>query len=370
MLQENWNRLTVLIVDDNRFVRSLLESVMRSFGIERLVAVEDASVAIKRLKLSKIDPISAQLGTVDIILSDYLMPSVDGGLFLRWIRTGEGVPDRFVPFIMVSGAADREVVEQARDAGVTEFLAKPFSAKSIAERILHVINNPRQFILTRGYFGPDRRRTEQPVEVERRITQAGQIQVVHREANVTALRDDVRAIHFRPANKLKDKVGSNALKGEIDIDPIIIQAAETKIQSMLGDYSDWVQKSLEAMTEASDSLQIETEHGDVNRKYIAQINKIAHELRGQGGIFNYPLTTALGKSLYRTTMDFGMIMTENRIKLIRAHIDGIRSVFHNKIRGDGGEVGAALLKEIATAVKRYSEPGGEDKAGATAAAGR
>ncbi len=356
MLQENWDRLTVLIVDDNRFVRNLLEGVVRSFGIERIETEEDGANAIKRLKLSKVDPVSAELGTVDLILSDFLMSGVDGNLFLRWIRTGDQVPDRFVPFIMVSGAADREVVEQARDAGVTEFLAKPFSARSIAERILHVINKPRQFVLAEGYFGPDRRRIPHRVEVERRITTPDQIQVVHREASEKELRPDVRAIYFRPLNKLKDKLGGNALKGEVDIDPLLIQAAESRIQSMVGDYCDWVQHYIDTMIKAFDSLTPGRGNEDANRGHIAKINKVAHELRGQGGIFDYPLITALGKSLYDATDDYGMTMSENRLKLIRAHIDGIRTIFMTKIRGDGGAVGASLLKEIAGAVKRYQEP--------------
>jgi hypothetical protein len=49
-------------------------------------------------------------------------------------------------------------VIKARDAGVTEFLAKPISAKALYNRILHIILNPRPFIKTETYFGPDRRR--------------------------------------------------------------------------------------------------------------------------------------------------------------------------------------------------------------------
>jgi two-component system, chemotaxis family, chemotaxis protein CheY len=46
----------------------------------------------------------------------------------------------------------------ARDAGVTEFLAKPISAKALYNRILNVVAHPRPFIRTKTYFGPDRRR--------------------------------------------------------------------------------------------------------------------------------------------------------------------------------------------------------------------
>jgi len=122
----------VLVVDDNSFMRNLISTTIKSFGIVDAVTEADGASAIERLKLSLTDPIAASLGTVDLILSDFVMPGVDGNLFLRWIRTGNGVPDRFVPFIMVSGAADKYVVEQARDAGVTEFLAKPMPTIPVA----------------------------------------------------------------------------------------------------------------------------------------------------------------------------------------------------------------------------------------------
>ena len=51
-----------------------------------------------------------------------------------------------------------DIVVTARDAGITEFLTKPISAKALYERILNVVANPRPFIKTKTYFGPDRRR--------------------------------------------------------------------------------------------------------------------------------------------------------------------------------------------------------------------
>ena len=62
------------------------------------------------------------------------------------------------PIIMVTGHTEKARVTAARDAGITEFLAKPISAKGLYQRILNVVANPRPFIKTKTYFGPDRRR--------------------------------------------------------------------------------------------------------------------------------------------------------------------------------------------------------------------
>lgn len=345
-----WDRLTVLVVDDNRFIRELLTSVLKTLGVGKVVADIDGAAAIERLKMSLEDPISAGIGTVDLIISDCVMPQVDGRLFLRWIRTGPNVPDRFVPFIMVSGAADREVVEAARDGGVTEFLAKPFASKTVAERLLMLVNSPRPFVLAEGYFGPDRRRAAMPVAEERRVTRKEQIQHIRGPSSERSLREDVRAIHFDLSDRLRDKLGPNARNIPVAFDPALIQAAERRIQKLVGDYGDWMERYVSAISSAQEALIKGT--GDQEQN-LAKINEVAHELRGQGGIFDYPLITDVGKSLYKATKPTGHPPTKDRIKLIGAHIDTIRTVFKNKIVGDGGDVGTALLKEIEAAVKRY-----------------
>ena len=354
MMRFNWDRICVLVVDDNAFMVQLLISTLKSLGMENAVGESNCANAIERLKLSNTDPIGANLGEVDLILSDYLMPGVDGNLFLRWIRTGDDVPDRFVPFVMVSGAADRHVVEAARDAGVTEFLAKPYSAKSLADRILTVVNNPRQYILCKGYFGPDRRRTKVAVEQDRRKSKASEIQMLKAGTDIRTIRDDARAVHFQPDNRLRKKLIPRAMAAPVEFDPQLIRAAEKRIQELVGDYADWVRKYIRSMSEAQAALKTGRAAQQSNKKHIANINRIAHELRGQGGTFDYPLVTSFGRSLYEATMDPNAVVSEGKQKLIAAHIDAIKTVFNNRIKGDGGEVGAALLQDIRLAVKKYA----------------
>ena len=63
---------------------------------------------------------------IDIVVADYLMPVVDGMFLLRWVRRADKSPDKFLPFVMIS-AHDRDVLFEARDSGVDEFVAKPLS---------------------------------------------------------------------------------------------------------------------------------------------------------------------------------------------------------------------------------------------------
>ena len=99
-----------------------------------------------------------------------MMEPVDGLQFVRMVRNERRSPAPYVPIIMVTGFTDKQRVEEARDAGVSEFLAKPVTIEALNARIETIINRPRPFIRTGEFFGPDRRRREiaPPAEGDRR----------------------------------------------------------------------------------------------------------------------------------------------------------------------------------------------------------
>lgn len=151
----------VLIVDDNRHMRALLCSILHALGMKRLKEVGDGETALR-----VIDEFRPEL-----VITDWHMEPMDGLELVRRIRHAGLETTRYVPIIMLTGHADSRHVREARDAGIHEFLAKPISAKSLFARIVSVIDNPRPFIKTDHYFGPDRRRQDvgpPPGQAERR----------------------------------------------------------------------------------------------------------------------------------------------------------------------------------------------------------
>jgi CheY-like chemotaxis protein len=143
-----FEHLKILIVEDNQHMRSLLRSLLNSVGIREIVEASNGATALNALREKK----------CDLVLSDLAMKPMDGLEFSRKVRTGDHSPNPFVPIIMITGHTGRHVVEAARDAGVTEFLAKPITAHSLFSRIAEIVERPRAFVRTEGYFGPDRRR--------------------------------------------------------------------------------------------------------------------------------------------------------------------------------------------------------------------
>lgn len=160
-MRYDFSRLNVLVVEDNRHMLTLLMEVLRSLQFGKVHDVKDAVEAFKILK---------NFGA-DLILSDWNMEPLDGLDFVRLVRTANDSPNPYVPIIMVTGFTETSRVEEARDAGVNEFLAKPISIKGLTLRIIEVIERPRPFIRTKSFFGPDRRRQDTgvpPGKTERR----------------------------------------------------------------------------------------------------------------------------------------------------------------------------------------------------------
>jgi len=141
--------LTVLIVDDNAHMRIILKTMLRGFGIRRIIEVADAVAAFEELNISNID----------LVLVDYAMPQIDGVEFTNMVRRGNDSHNAMIAIIMVSAYSERSQIETARNAGIDEFLCKPVCAAELYRRIAHVVEHPRSFVSNRnGYVGPDRRR--------------------------------------------------------------------------------------------------------------------------------------------------------------------------------------------------------------------
>lgn len=151
-------RLSVMVVEDSNYMRSMLTMSMRALGVGVVKEAEHGGDAIDILKLMSKDPVRAGIMTVDVIFSNWQMSPIDGMMLLRWVRRHKESPSRFIPFVMVTAHAERKKVAEARDMGVTEMLVKPYSVEMVATRLLQVIDKPRQFVHTNDYFGPDRRR--------------------------------------------------------------------------------------------------------------------------------------------------------------------------------------------------------------------
>lgn len=344
-----FERLSVLIIEDSPFFRGMLAEILRALKVGRIVAMEEGGAAITHLRSIAKNAAAVQALVPDIIICDYLMSPISGPMVLRWVRQSEDSPDRFIPFVMISGAADGDKVREVRDLGVTEFLAKPFSVKAVANHLIAAIDAPRPFVYTRDYFGPDRRRQVRPYnDVDRRVAKEGDVEILYTGTRLRSVNPNAKAFMFKLPNRLREKIAGIG-RGPLMIDPQLLQQAEQQLDRMEEDYSDWVRGSIQQLYDAHRSGRTL----DPRKRIvpIQTINSIAHDLRGQGSTFGYPLITIFGRSLYECTLNISEA-SDQHFEFIRTHIDGINAVIRDKIKGEGGQLGKELVASLERARDR------------------
>ena len=118
------SKVSVLVVDDATFIRDLVKKGLRDHfpGIQ----IEEAVNGRKALQMLTRQP-------VDLILCDWEMPEMSGLELLTWCREQDAL--KIVPFIMVTSRGDKENVVQAIQAGVSDFIGKPFSNEQLITKV-------------------------------------------------------------------------------------------------------------------------------------------------------------------------------------------------------------------------------------------
>lgn len=143
-----FKNVSFIMIDDNVSMLKIVREILRSYGADQIHAARDVVSAFETVREQP----------VDIAIIDYNMPFLGGLEFARLIRNGADTPNPFLPIIMLSAHSDWARIQEARDAGVTEFCAKPVSALELARKIDNIVLKPRPFVRAPGFFGPDRRR--------------------------------------------------------------------------------------------------------------------------------------------------------------------------------------------------------------------
>lgn len=145
-------RVRFLLVDDNVHMMNIVKTVLRGFGAVHVFEAKNTHEAMERLKHDNID----------IMVLDYQLGEDDGLSFIRQLRNDPHSPGPYVPVIMLTAHSERARVTAARDAGVNEFCVKPVTASDMLKKVAAIIDHPRAFIRSDSYFGPERRRHDDP----------------------------------------------------------------------------------------------------------------------------------------------------------------------------------------------------------------
>jgi CheY-like chemotaxis protein len=143
----NLRGLLILIADPSPYMCMLIHGMLRGFGASKVMEVRDSLSVLQILNAQKID----------ILLCDARLRPYNGLLITRSIRRNPNNENRTMPILLMSSDTRDTTIKAARDIGANMVVAKPMSPASLYDRLAWVAFNPRQFVDTETYFGPDRR---------------------------------------------------------------------------------------------------------------------------------------------------------------------------------------------------------------------
>lgn len=119
--------IKVLIVDDFATMRRILKNILKQIGFKNILEADDGTTALEVLDRQ----------SVDLIISDWNMPKMTGLELLKSVRASDQY--KKTPFLMVTAEAQKQNVIEAVQAGVSNYVVKPFTAEAISEKLTKIL---------------------------------------------------------------------------------------------------------------------------------------------------------------------------------------------------------------------------------------
>jgi len=116
-------KMKILVVDDFSTMRRIVKNVLKQLGFDNVEEAEDGAMGLAKLKT----------GGFGFVVSDWNMPNMDGLDMLKAIRADAAIKD--TPVLMVTAEAEKDKVIAAIQAGVNNYVVKPFTAEVFKEKM-------------------------------------------------------------------------------------------------------------------------------------------------------------------------------------------------------------------------------------------
>jgi chemotaxis protein histidine kinase CheA len=123
----------------------------------------------------------------------------------------------------------------------------------------------------------------------------------------------------------------------------VLARAQAAVEDLAKDYTTWARADV---ARARDALAAAANDAAGRGRHIEELFRVAHDLKGQGSSFGYPLVTKLADSLCRLTRDRKRSYGDQHLDLAKAHLDAVHLVLTKEIKGEGGQVGADLAAKL------------------------
>ena len=147
-LQKALEGLVVLVAEANPYLRRLTRMMLMNLGVKSIYESTDGIAALEAIRT--VNP--------DVMIMDWDIPVLDGREVMRIVRTPGDFPKANLPIIMLTDLGLQSRVTASMRLGVHEFLVKPISPKTLQQRLLGIILNPRPMVRAGKFYIPMPRR--------------------------------------------------------------------------------------------------------------------------------------------------------------------------------------------------------------------
>lgn len=325
----------LLIADQDVMIARVLRKTLNAMGLKNLTFVKSGREAIEVLTRQK----------VDILITEWEMEPLDGIQLLKTMRQSEETRIALLPAIMLTARAEKDDVLEARDGGVTEFLVKPFTAKTLYNRLEHVIDFPRDFVVAEHYVGPDRRRLKRGgIADERRILPPA---IVAEPRKINHVNHDDRPYKIIPSQALKKQLGILTSLSAV-ITPEVLEEAQAQISSFTEESMHWITEDMARL-----ELALEEALGGNRPEAFATAKDALLSIKSRAGTFGYLLASDLAFSFYGFLRGKYTPQNPQHPTIARKHLEVLKILLAHRVIGSGTEMERELVRGLKLLTEKF-----------------
>lgn len=324
VLTHGFSALSCLIVDATMSAAQNTRVLLSSSGI---VAVEIARNA---------EEVMAQLasGKYDVLIAEWDMKGESGLELSKRIRYAEAPIKPTIPILLLTNRSDPASAHEAFDAGVNELYVRPASPQGIAKSIHKIITQPRSFIISPHYRGPDRR-TLPPQEDSHQSIFENRVELIPSITTIADLKNYIPESGARliiPDFSLKAKINRAAIaSGKVSFETI----ENEFIRDGLSDVDN-----IKIMFD-----QIEKAVG--SRAPMERMCSASGLVQARSEAYDYELAAKVANYLTNFCKDYFNVHNNTHRLILEKHIQALQVILRTKVRGNGGQIGNELVDELA-----------------------
>lgn len=337
MASHRLSEIFVLIADSDYQMGQVLADALKHMGIGQVQHVRNGKDAMQTL----------QKQHVDLLITEWQMWPVDGIALVSHLRSINDSRSRMLPVIMLTGRAEKIDVESARDAGITEFIVKPYTTQQIFQRIKAIVDTPRATVVAPKYIGPDRRRRDVPLENPE----------ADKRRQKPAVLPDAKTVDqglapgiVLPDFALKKRIGITAPLETI-ITPEVLASAQRTIDNLKEESAHWISADLrEAESCYRDFSKNPTPDG------LDKLRAVVLSIKARAGTFGYHSLSEAAQLTYRFLRNHYQLSNRQHLVVLSKCMESIKILLASGINKSSAQTERALLSELQLMISKFSPP--------------